>query len=133
MLHKCHHQTWCEKSCISINAEKTKIVIFNQHNFSPLHSTTRHHWHLQPSFPTSHRIPLEQVSNFKYLGTLLNNMLSMSPLRKQIIDSIQKSHIKLQATLAELKRNNNEQSVSIGHTNISPLVIRRLWYSCVLG
>ena len=38
----------------------------------------------------------------------------------------------LTQTTTRERRNNNEQLVSMGHTNISPLVIRRLWY-CVLG
>ena len=79
---------WCEKSRISIiNAEKTKLVIFNQHNISTLHSKTRHHWHLEPSFLAPHRISLKQVSNFKYLGVLLDDTLFMTPLEKKMIAS----------------------------------------------
>ena len=55
----------------------------------------------------------------------------MRPLINQILNSIQKSHLKLQATLAELRQNNHDQSSYPGHTKISPQVVRRLWQSCV--
>ena len=131
MINTC--QTWCEKSRIEISASKTKIVVFKPKHIPPSsrQQTNQHQWHLQHSFPTAHRVEIEQVSEFKYLGVLLDDDLSMRPLTNQILNSIQKSHLKLQATLAELRQNNHDQSSYPGHTKISPQVVRRLWQSCV--
>ena len=131
MINTC--QIWCEKSRIEINASKTKIVVFNPKHIPPptRQHATQHHWHLQPSFPAAHCVALEQVSELKYLGVLLDDDLSMRPLTNQILNSIQKSHLKLQATLAELRQNNHDQSSCPGHTKISPFVVRRPWQSCV--
>jgi hypothetical protein len=131
MINTC--QTWCEKSRIEINASKTKIVVFNPKHIPPptRQHANKHDWHLQPSFPAAHCVALEQVSEFKYLGVLLDDDLSMRPLTNQILNSIQKSHLKLQATLAQLRQNNHDQCSCPGHTKFSPLVVRRLWPSCV--
>ena len=78
MLNTC--QSWCEKSRVEINLEKTKIMIFN----SRVQQTSRqpsHTWSITAQYlPRDHpqkTTTLKVVDSFKYLGVPIDKDLTM--------------------------------------------------------
>jgi len=84
MLHACQH--WSIRNRMQINTEKTKIMVFfetpallrargGQHQPSP----TMPPFHVYSPFPTSdpRSYPILEVSQFEYLGLILDPKLTM--------------------------------------------------------
>ena len=75
-------QSWCEKSRIEINVDKTKVMTFNPH-LAPDHWRSYNSWSINSSFlPPDHIHKtryLQTVDYFKYLGIPLDQSLTMQP------------------------------------------------------
>jgi hypothetical protein len=119
MLNTC--QSWCEKSRVEINLEKTKIMIFN----SRLQQTPKqpsHTWSITAQYlPRDHpqkTTTLKVVDSFKYLGVPIDSDLFMGPLHTIIRDNIQKANGKLQSLLRDLK--SSRELHSSHHTTLGP-------------
>ena len=143
MLNTC--QSWCEKSRVEINLEKTKIMIFNS-RLQQNPNQQSHSWSITAQYlPRDHpqkTTTLKVVDSFKYLGVPIDKDLTMGPLHTLIRDNIQKANGKLQGLLRDLKSSrelhsshhttlgraiesvedtklstNKQHSLSIGHCN----------------
>ena len=124
MLNVC--QNWCERSRMKINITKTNTM-----TFFPDDSSRSLSWHLTRRFPSPHQDTLTPVSCFKYLGVPLDDTLSMSPLKDDILDKIRKSSGKLSTTFKSFR--SSQPGVStLGQQSTSPSTRLQLWRSCVL-
>ena len=124
MLDLC--QNWCERSRMKINITKTNTM-----TFFPDASPRPLSWHINRRFPSPRRDTLTSVSCFKYLGVPLDDTLSMSPLKNDILDKIRKSSGKLSTTFKSFR--SSQPGVStLGQQSTSPSTRLQLWKSCVL-
>ena len=124
MLDLC--QNWCERSRMKINVTKTNTM-----TFFPDDSSRSLSWHLTSRFPSPHQDTLTSVSCFKYLGVPLDDTLSMSPLKDDILDKIRKSSGKLSTTFKFFRSSQSGVS-TLGQQSTSPRTRLQLWRSCVL-
>ena len=70
-------------------------------------------------------------SSFKYLGVPLDDTLSMSPLKDDILHNIRKSSGKLSTTFKFFRSSQSGVS-TLGQQSTSPRTRLQLWRSCVL-
>ncbi|MFN9899448.1 MAG: reverse transcriptase domain-containing protein, partial [bacterium] len=77
MLNTC--QSWCEKSRVEINLEKTKIMIFNS-RLQQTHNHPSHSWSITAQYlPRDHpqkTTTLKVVDSFKYQYSVFSNCSS---------------------------------------------------------
>ena len=106
MLNTC--QTWCNKSRLQINTDKTKIVHFYKSISVAQRRYTQedYKWYIQiydTPTRTLNKIFLDEEITFKYLGVTLDQELTMKPLQQQILDKIKKNNCKLQGLKKDIK------------------------------
>ena len=126
-------QKWCEKSRMKINVEKTKVVIFTPPSTSFRYQPPPPYtWQLTSSFPHPSAQNIEVVPTFKYLGVTLDSHLNMTAFKDEIITNIKKSGGKMKGVQSDIRTSASNYKSTLGKTATSPLVILRLWSSCVL-
>jgi hypothetical protein len=88
MLNTC--QSWCEKSRVEINIDKTKIMTFNKH-LNPDQSQDNYTWFITSNIlPVGHphqTMPHKKVESFKYLVIPIDKDLTMLGARLGRTDS----------------------------------------------
>ena len=106
MLNTC--QTWCNKSRLQINTDKTKIVHFYKSISVAQRRYTQedYKWYIQVyDRPTRalNKTFLDEEITFKYLGVTLDQELTKKPLQQQILDKIKQKNGKLQGLKKDIK------------------------------
>ena len=189
MLNRC--QQWAEKNRLSINVNKTKVMVFFEnptvraarqrfrftlspsfptpldpktHILTKIAQRYRRHTALQPAefavvppntlgvvestdmsglsvvdFPTIGRVEIRkadlghislvpvEVDEFKYLGLILDHLLTMDAAATAGVKQIEFAHSKLAATLHSLRQLPRRQT----HSALSPAMRLQMWRSCV--
>ena len=189
MLNQC--QQWAEKNRLSINVNKTKVMVFFEnptvraarqrfrftlspsfptpldpktHILTKIAQRYRRHTALQPAefavvppntlgvvestdmsglsvvdFPTIGRVEIRkadlghislvpvEVDEFKYLGLILDHLLTMDAAATAGVKQIEFAHSKLAATLHSLRQLPRRQT----HSALSPAMRLQMWRSCV--
>jgi len=123
-----HCQDWSERSRMQINTEKTKIMVF--------YETTQQKelrqpktFHITTRFPTPDLIPLQEVTEFTYLGITLDPALLMHKAAAHACQKINWAHLTIAAVAHSLR---HDTPRTIRHTRSCPLILFRLWQSNTL-
>ena len=119
-------QEWCERSRIQIN-----VAVTNTMSFFPDSTSAHFQERINHCFPTPRRSTLPKVTCFKYWGVPLDETLSTTPLKDDILDKFRKSRGKLPNTFTSLLSFFPGLS-TLGQPCTSPSTRLQLCRSCVL-
>jgi len=125
-------QQWSERSRMKINHEKTKIMVFHE---TPAQQASRQpsHFYLTPRFPLNKPptpLPLDEPKDFTYLGLKLDPQMTMQPATSHTCQKINWAYQTVSAIAHSLK---NDTPANLRGTRTSPLILYRIWQSCVLS
>jgi len=125
-------QQWSERSRMKINHEKIKIMVFYE---TPAQRASRQpsHFYLTPRLslnkpPTP--LPLDEPKDFTYLGLKLDPQMTMQPATSHTCQKINWDYQTVSAIAHSLK---NDIPANLRGTRTSPLILYRIWQSCVLS
>ena len=116
---------------MQINTTKTKVMVFFE---TPATKAARDppHFTVTFKFPLNkpHRsIQLKEPDTFTYLGLQLDPVLSMHAATNHMVQMINWAHLTIAAVAHSL---HHDTPLRLQHCRSSPLVLFRLWQSCVL-
>jgi len=122
-------QQWSERSRMKINHEKPKIMVFYE---TPASRQPSHFW-LTPQFPLNKPptpLPLNKPKDFIHLRLKLDPQMTMQPAMTHTCQKINWAYQTVSAITHSLKHNT---PASLRGTRTSPLILYRIWQSCVLS
>ena len=98
----------------------------DSHNFY-IHKTIS--TYIKRRYPTPSKWTIDEVQEFTYLGLLLDPALSMYEAAEHACQKINWAHLTIAAVAHNLRYDTPPE---LKHTRSSPLILYRLWQSCVL-
>ena len=122
-------QNWSERSRLSVNADKSKIMAFHE---TPSQKATRASpdlFHLLSAFPSPTRHTLEEVESFDYLGLRFDSKLLMHKAVELILEKVDSAHNIVAATARSLRYDRHHSNPTL---SCSPSHLLQLWKSNVL-
>jgi len=125
-------QQWSERSRMKINHVKTKIMVFYE---TPAQRASRQpsHFYLTPRFPLNKSptpLPLDKPKDFTYLSLKLDPQMTMQLATSHTCQKINWAYQTVSAIAHSLK---NDTPANPRGTRTSPLILYRIWQSCVLS
>jgi len=125
-------QEWSERSRMKINNDKTKILVFYE---TLAQRASRHPslFCLTPRFPLNNPpnpLPLDEPKEFTYLSLKLDPQMTMQPATAHTCQKINWAYQTVSAIAHSLK---HDTPASLQGTRTSPLILYRIWQSCVLS
>jgi hypothetical protein len=124
-------QDWADRSRMQINTEKTEVMAFFE---TPAMKAARTSatfvitFRFPASKPPRH-IQLKEPPTFTYLGLQLDPILSMFAAANHMVSKINWAHLTIAAVAHSL---HHDTPLRLQHCRSSPLLLFRLWQSCVL-
>jgi len=126
------YQEWSGRSRMKINHDKTKIMVFYETSAQRASRQPSHFW-LTPRFPLNNPptpLPLDEPKDFTYLGLKLDPQMTMQPTTTHTCQKINRAYQTVSAIAHSLK---HDTPASLRGTRTSPLILHRIWQSCVLS
>jgi len=123
-------QEWNECSRMKSNHVKTKIMVFYETQAQRASRQLLHFW-LTPRFPLNNPPTpqrLGEPKDFTYLGLKLDPQMTMQPATTRTCQKINWAYQTVSAIAHSLKR---DTPASLRGTRTSPLILYRIWQSCV--
>jgi len=125
-------QQWSERSRMKINHRKPKIMVFYE---TPAQRASRQssHFYLTTRFPLNNPptpLPLDEPKDFTYLSLKLDPQMTMQLATTHTCQKINWAYQTVSAIMHSLK---NDTPANLRGIRTSPLILYRIWKSCVLS